>query len=149
VAVPTFDTAYFPLVISTLPPVVTEETLAALMDGQREVFARRERFAHLGDLRALSGLPNARIRQRLAQWTKEIERDSARYNVGSALVVPNALVRGGLTALSWLHQPPSPQYVGATVPECYAWCIAKLEAASVPIPQSTLAYGAHLRREIG
>ncbi len=145
VPIPVFDARAWPLVVSTLPTIVDDDTVQRLVDGHREVFARRERFVHIGDLRQLRTLPNARIRQRLADWTKSIEGESARYNVGSALVVPNAVVRGGLTALSWLYKPVSPQYYGAAVEECHAWCMARLEEAGVPISLAAREYGVKLR----
>ncbi|HEX3597591.1 MAG TPA: hypothetical protein VHU80_20925, partial [Polyangiaceae bacterium] len=76
----------------------------------------------------LAGLKMATATQRRifsAHLTRFEPHDLA-YNRGSALVVPNAVVRGLVTAVFWLKQPRFPTECFSTYDEAVAWARARL-----------------------
>src|SRR5262245_37424464 len=60
----------WPFVVSVIPPEPTEEFFAAFFVKQREILARKQLWVHLCDLRLVAKLPDARIRNMLAEESR-------------------------------------------------------------------------------
>jgi hypothetical protein len=142
-----FTTERWPLIVVTLAAAPTDEEHDQLFRDWEGVLARREKFAAITDLRSVRSVGGARQRARIAEWTRSVEQAVARYSLGHATVIKSALVRGALTAISWLHQSPAPQTYVATMLEGCDYCVEKLETHRVPVPETIRHYRAHLAKE--
>jgi hypothetical protein len=81
----------------------------------------------------------ARQRKMVADWGKAHIEQIRRVNVASAVVIESALVRGALTALTWLFEPPTPQKLVRTLREGLDFCVASLISADVMVPDNVRA----------
>lgn len=99
------DTSAWPLVIVTFRGTPRDEDWEAMFAAYDEWYRRREPFHVVNDTFALEGVPNAAQRKLIAEQAREHERMSRKWVVGSATVVRNALIRGALTAITWLAPP--------------------------------------------
>ena len=82
---------------------------------------------------------SARQRKMVADWAKQHAEQIRRVNVASAIVIESTLVRGALTALTWLLEPQTPQKHVRTLREGLDYCVASLIAAHVPVPDHVRA----------
>ncbi len=112
----------------TFPKVVTDEDLAAVFRA-REDWASRVEYpvAWIVDLSNVVKAP-ATQRKAFAEHLKRFEKHGPRWNAGSALIVPNAWLRGLVTAVFWLSPPKFPQKLFSRSLEAESWAKAKLEA---------------------
>jgi len=125
---------HWPLVV-----LVAERSLEreSLHDHEREVnalYAKKERFATLVETSAVSTMPDAATRKRLADWQNETRNEIARYNVVTATVVSSAVVRGAMTAMNWIFRPPNRQLAVATFDEGLDACVVALRAEGLALP---------------
>ncbi len=118
-----------PLYRWTFPSEATDEDLAACIRA-REDWVRRARypFAWIIDLSNVSSAP-ATQRKTLAEHLKSCETFSARWNAGSALVVPSAWLRGLTTAVFWVSPPKYPTELFSNVTEAERWANKQLAQA--------------------
>ena len=98
----------WPFVISVIPPAPDEAFFGRFFAKQAALLARKEHWVHLCDIRMVTKLPDARIRNLIAERSRQLDPLSARYTVAAAVVIDNALVRGILTAIHWISRPPAP-----------------------------------------
>ena len=97
----------------------------------------RERWAQRAMYRVawvvdLSGVLSATAQQRnlFSERFKRIEPHDRAYNQGSALIVPNAFVRGIVTAVFWLKPPSFPNQCFPDAKQAFAW--AEMPGLRVP-----------------
>ena len=57
------------------------------------------------DTTGMTAAPTARQRRSLADWQIKTQDIGNRYNLGIAMVVSSALIRGAMTAMNWLFPP--------------------------------------------
>jgi hypothetical protein len=137
---PWIDQSRAPIYELTFPKQASLEEVAALCSA-------RERWAQRANYRVawvvnLTGIMEATARQRtlFSEHLKRFEPHDVAYNQGSALIVPNAFVRGIVTAIFWMKPPLFPNECFATIEEARAWAGQQLNArASLPQtpPQKT------------
>jgi hypothetical protein len=130
---------HFPLVIITLGEEVLEDDLTMMTAAFREIFARRKKYVVITDVRGIRKLPDAKTRQRVADWWKTIAADQRIWNLGSANVVSSGPVRGALTALSWLFTSPTPQGYVPDMAAALEWAADRLREADLELPPSAAA----------
>jgi hypothetical protein len=136
-----------PLIVMTVHDNLSIDDINGLFASWQEILARKQRFAAIADVRAAHGMPSAKERAHIADWTKRIEPMSIQYSLGTANVVSSSLVRGAMTAIDWLHKPKVPQMHFSNMVEACAWCIDRLrEGGLTPSPGIT-AYQAGLLHE--
>lgn len=117
-----------PLYRWTFPEEATDEALQAC-------FEAREKWRHLAqypvawviDVSHVIKAP-ATQRKAIAEHLKRFEDYNARWNAGCALIVPNAWLRGIVTAAFWLAPPKFPNKLFSDPLEAEAWATAQLEA---------------------
>ncbi len=126
-----FDDSEFPLVRVRTPPVFDDGDFIALFRRFELNFARRERYALVLDASPVQHVPTAKQRALISAWEKDHVADTRRWNVGTALVVTSALVRGVLTALAWAVPDETPRVHVATVREAVEWCNLRLDSVGV------------------
>ncbi len=138
-ASPTFHvwTAYWPVVILQARDGATlADYQAGLEAFEREVIAQGTVYAVLTDATQISKPPPADVRRYLSEWMKRNAEGAT--SVGSVTIIGSSIVRGALTAMYWLFEPPTPQGVVGTFGEAQDWVARKLEAAGQTVPQRFL-----------
>jgi hypothetical protein len=116
---------YFPIIVATWFGSPSERAVRGYFAWLDEMLARalRERvpIVNVTDS-GLADVPTADVRRLVAELAKQWERAGAtKDRVTSCVVVDNALIRGVLRALSWLH--------GDMKSQQFATCEAALAAA--------------------
>lgn len=125
------QTDLWPFVVSTLPARFEEAELEWFMTIHDGLLARREPYVTLTDCTAIAEIPSPTVRKRIGEWNKRIEADIRRYNVATAIVMSNALVRGALTALHWIAPPPQPTEVVGRAHDGARFLLQQLERNGV------------------
>jgi hypothetical protein len=117
-----------PLYRWTFPSEATDEELSACLRA-REDWAIRARYtiAWVIDLSNITKAP-ATQRKALAEHLKRFEEFSARWNAGSALIVPRPWLRGVVTAVFWISPPKFPNEVFSEPLEAESWAKKQLAA---------------------
>lgn len=128
------DESAFPLVFINVAEGAEVRQLEEFFAAYERMLARNEPFANVTDVSRVRERPNAVVRKRLAEWTRSIESRVIRLSKGDARVVDNALIRGAMTAISWLHQHPVKQQWFGNRDEAIAWAIERLVEAGVHVP---------------
>jgi hypothetical protein len=128
------DESAFPLVFINVSEGAEVAQLEEFFAAYERMLARNEPFANVTDVSRVRSRPNALVRQRLAEWTRSIESRVVRLSKADARIVNNALIRGAMTAIGWLHQHPVKQEWFSNREEAVAWAIERLEDAGVDIP---------------
>jgi hypothetical protein len=117
----------------TFPKEGTDEELGACFRA-REDWASSAQYpvAWVIDLSNIIKAP-ATQRKAFAEHLKRFEHN-ARWNAGSALIVPNAWLRGLVTAVFWLSPPKFPNKLFSRASEAESWAKAQLEAKPAELP---------------
>jgi hypothetical protein len=135
---PWINTARAPLYTVVFPATTTDADVVSFASA-REEWATRARYpvAWVVDL---SNITNATPTQRrlFSEHLERFESHDIAYNQGSALVVPNAVLRGIVTAVFWMKRPRFPNECFATLAEATHWATAQLKKAPPP-PSSRTA----------
>src|SRR6185437_10690996 len=122
----------WPLFITVVPATFDAGDVEAYIVEVETLYRRGERFASLVDTSALSSLPGAAERRRLADWQNLTKDAIKRYNVFTAIVVRSPVMRSAMTAMNWVFRPPNEQVVVPGFAEGFLRCIDKLRAAGHP-----------------
>jgi hypothetical protein len=134
IVLPEVEDKVWPFVLSIIPPDPDVAFLDRYFAKQVELLNRKERWVHLVDIRLVVKLPDAKVRYAMAEHTKKIEEQSARYNIGTATVIKSSLVRGILTAIHWIVPPPHPFSSAATPAEGVEFLRSCLQRADMHVP---------------
>jgi hypothetical protein len=100
----------------------------AYLRGNEGLLARRERYALVVDASRAATIDSAQ-RKLQAEWMLQHDRELRTFCVGIAFVITNPLVRGALTAISWLSPMPMPTTVTERREPAVAWCRARLSSS--------------------
>ena len=133
------DATYWPLVIVVVSEILDAGSVADLIRRVDVLHQRREHFATLVDTTAVKTLPRASERQALAEWQNRTIEVIRRYNVVTATVIENSLVRGVMTAMNWVFRPPNEQVSVASFREGLSICCDRLRAAGIPLGDALAA----------
>lgn len=128
------DDESWPFVVSVMPAVPDEAFFERYFKRQAAMFERKERWVHLVDTRAVVKLPDPKVRNVITRYTDELTPLSRRYNVGTAVVISHALVRGIMTALHWVSPPRHPFSVVATPGDAIEYLAQCCARAGMPRP---------------
>lgn len=97
------------------------------------VIAPRRPYVIVTDTRSLTSIPGADVRKMLSEWMEKNAKGHT--SLGSVTIIKSSVVRGALTALYWLFEPPSPQGIASDWREAHAWAVKKFDEANVPLTQ--------------
>ncbi|MFO0549395.1 MAG: hypothetical protein U0271_13470 [Polyangiaceae bacterium] len=136
-----FDTGTPPLVVLTMRSPMVDADYAKMFVEWEAILSRRNTIVAITDARAIKDRGTPKQRAVIAEWTKRIEPLVRSYSRGHAVVVDNALVRGAMTAVSWLHKTPVPEAYFTRFDEAVDWCVLQLEKSNVAVPPSLRALG--------
>lgn len=124
-----------PWIVTTSAPVyeirfpseTSDEMLRAFCEA-REAWAKQARYAvsWVVDLSLVRSV-TATQRRIFAEHLERFEPHDVAHNRGSAIVLPNALVRGIVTAIFWIRQPKFPHKAFNDAASASAWAKSQLE----------------------
>ena len=129
-----FDVSMWPLVQVTMPATVDVADIAYLQQSYEYVFAAPTRHALIVDTTTIEQVPDAALRRKMKEFEdgrRPVIRDK---NIGSAIVLSNALVRGAYTALRWISPQPAPNKAFSNVRDAARWCIEGIVADGQEVP---------------
>jgi hypothetical protein len=126
---PWVDESRAPMYLYALPKDLTDDALRAFC-------AARERWAKIAkypvvwvvDLQNLGGA-SALQRKIFAEHLARFEYHDIAYTRGVAIVAPNTIVRGIVTAVFWLKTPQFSHKTFSARPEAVKWALAQLQSA--------------------
>jgi hypothetical protein len=125
---PWVDSSRAPLYILNFPASTTDEELIACC-AAREAWAERAHYpvAWMVDLSAIRTV-TPRQRQIFASHLGRLEQHNITYNRGAAVIVPNSILRGVVTAVFWFKPPKFPYRLFAQRQEGVLWADGQLRA---------------------
>jgi hypothetical protein len=129
-----FDVSMWPLVQVVMPAVIALADITYLQESYEHVFAAPKRHALIVDTTTIEQIPDATLRKKMKDFEdgrRPIIRDK---NIGSAIVLSNALVRGAYTALRWISPQPAPNKAFSNLRDAARWCIEGIEADGQHVP---------------
>lgn len=123
---------YAPVYVMRFPRDPDDSTLDMLC-AVRERWARHARHpcAWVADMSQLTAMPSAKQRRTFAEHLARFEPHDVAWNHGSAIVAPNALVKGALTAVFWMAPPKFPNQAFSTFEQALAWARDQLARSEV------------------
>lgn len=126
---PWIDSSRTPVYVLAFPRVLTDAELDACCIA-RERWAQKASFpvswvVDLSDIETIT----AKQRRTMGEHLARFEPHDLRHNRGSAIVVPNAFLRGIVTAVFWIRQPRFPHQSFATRAEALRWATARHETS--------------------
>ena len=119
-----------------MPPTIEVADITYLQESYEHVFAAPTRHALIVDTTTIEQIPDATLRRKMKEFEdgrRPIIRDK---NIGSAIVLSNALVRGAYTALPWISPQPAPNKAFSNVRDAARWCIEGIQADGQEVPAS-------------
>jgi hypothetical protein len=107
-------------VVVTPPAKLTDALVDTLLSELTEHLMRGEPYVLLFDL-STTAVPNAFQRRKLAEHMATHDATIRNLVRGLAIVAPNPLVRGMVTAMFWIVPPPVPSHMCGSHAEAIAW----------------------------
>ena len=129
-----FDVSMWPLVLVSMPPVMQVADIVYLQESYEHVFAAPTRHALIVDTTTIEKIPDATLRRRMKDFEDGRRPIIREKNIGSAIVLSNAAVRGAYTALRWISPQPAPNKAFSNVRDAACWCIQGIEADGQEVP---------------
>jgi hypothetical protein len=124
----TVQFAPWPLLLTVVSGTLTDADVVTLKTSNEAALQRGGRIISLVDVTQVAAVPTALQRKNYAAWRKEHFAALQRHVVAVGFAVGDRpLLRGGLTALSWLAKHPSPEAFFAGRNEALDWLHAQLE----------------------
>ncbi len=125
---PWFSNDLMPIYRWTFPKEGTDDELSASFRAREDWGARAQYpVAWVLDLSNIITAP-ATQRKAFGAHLKRFEEHNARWNAGSALIVPNAWLRGLVTAVFWISPPKFPNKFFSEPVAGERWARNQLEA---------------------
>lgn len=134
-----FDVSMWPLVVITMPPITTPADIEYMQQCYEHVFAAPTRHALIVDTISIERVPDATMRRQMKVF-EDSRRGVIRVkNIGSAIIIQNALVRGAYTALRWISPQPAPNRAFGTLEDAARWCVQWIEEDGQAVPVAAYA----------
>jgi hypothetical protein len=135
------DVSIWPLAEISMPPVMTEADIRYMQDCYEQVFAAPTRHALIVDTTTFVRVPDATQRKQMKAFEDSRRQIIREKNIGSAIIIQSAVVRGAYTALRWISPQPAPNRAFPNLREAAGWCVQGIEADGqiVPVAAYTLA----------
>ncbi|AKF11703.1 hypothetical protein [Sandaracinus amylolyticus] len=132
-ALPKVDLSTWPVLLVEMPAELSLSDVDSHFDELVAIARTRRAHVHLVDgselgPTALSPTHRKRMGERLQSLTRELEG----RRVAEAIVLPNPLLRGVMTAIHWIAPPKWPVQTFATRADALTWCQEQLAANGMP-----------------
>jgi hypothetical protein len=125
----TFHLEDFPIVtVRFTGAKAEEENFQAYLNSLHEAYKREAPFTYIFDATQAT-LPGFKYQKMQADWLKENEPLMKSYCLGTAYVIPNAMIRTVLKGIFALQQQPVPYLIAGTNEEAQQWCTKQIELA--------------------
>lgn len=138
------DTSCFPLILHTMCAGYGRDDLEYMFRTYDTLMHGKQRYAIVIHFPLDTAMMHAAERRLVADWWLPRRETIARMNVMFAMVLESSILRGALTALLWMVQPPNPCRVAASTAEGVDICIDALKAAGETLPTQVLGLRAKL-----
>jgi hypothetical protein len=112
--------------------------LACIEEVMRECARLREKCVQVTDLSSVQSMPSATQRKLAGDWVKSTLELQKAVSLGGSNVAPSSIVRGIVTAISWIQKPPTPVKYFATRREAMLQAFQWLEEGRVLLPPALL-----------
>jgi len=129
----------WPLVLITMPPVTTPADIEYMQRCYEHVFSATARHALIVDTSTIVRVPDATLRRQMKAFEDSRRAVIRVKNIGSAIIIQNALVRGAYTALRWISPQPAPNKAFATLEDAARWCVQGIEEDGQIVPVAAYA----------
>jgi hypothetical protein len=129
----TWNESAWPVVQIAFTDAKNDDHFIWVLTQFERLFARRDRYLFLIDAIKAARIPSAGARHTIGKWQNDHRADSKMWCAGGVILVSSALVRGAVTAMSWVHKPPVKQYFPPTRREGVDWCIKTAEEAGLTV----------------
>lgn len=134
-----FDVSMWPLVVLRMPPIMIEDDIHYMQQCYEHVFAAPTRHALIVDTTPFVRVPDATLRRRMKEFEDSRRPIIKEKNIGSAIIIQNALVRGAYVALRWISPQPAPNKAFPTMQEAARWCVRGIEEDGQIVPIAAYA----------
>lgn len=132
----TIDDSLFPLVEVSVRDGHRDQDFQWLLRRFERLFAQQLRYALIIDAVSLTQSLSPTGRKLVTDWQLANLHNTARWNVGTSVVISSGLIRGALTAMNWFVHQPVPMHYPATVASAVDWCVERLASEGVAVPRS-------------
>lgn len=106
-------------------------------------------YIAFADLAGLTAMPDAKIRQRVAERRAVHHEKYGARILAVVNVVDSSIIRGTLTAINWLRPVTATHHYVATRKDGMRKCVQCLEAGGIAVSESVQAYMQRLERDAG
>lgn len=135
------ETTEWPIILMVMPEhrLQDPDVQSAVMHLEQlmlECQRDKEKCVQVTDASAMTQLPPASQRKITGEWMKKTAQLQRDVSLGGANVTPSSIVRGIVTAVSWIQKPPTPVKYFATRREAMLQAFAWLEEGRVLLPPS-------------
>lgn len=134
-----FNVSMWPLAVITMPPVMTVADIEYMQVCYEDVFAAPTRHALIVDATTIVRVPDATMRRQMKVFEDSRRPIIREKNIGSAIIIQSALVRGAYTALRWISPQPAPNRAFPTLREAAEWCVQGIEEDGQIVPIAAYA----------
>lgn len=134
-----FDVSMWPMVVINMPPAMVDDDIAYMRECYEHVFAAPSRHALIVDTTRVVHVPQATMRRQLKEFEDSNRPIIREKNIGSAIVIQSALVRGAYTALRWISPQPAPNKAFSSLEAAARWCVEGIEADGQVVPIAAYA----------
>jgi hypothetical protein len=100
------------------------------------IFAAPNRHALIVDTTTIVRVPDASLRKKIKAFEDSRRQAAREKNIGSAVILEGALVRGAYTALRWISPQPAPNKAFANMQDAARWCVQGIEDDGQIVPVS-------------
>jgi hypothetical protein len=122
-----------PLLVTTVSGTLVDADIDTLRSSNEQALRNGGRLISLVDVSQIASVPTPLQRRTYAAWRRDHYDELKRHIVAVAFVVGDRpILRGGLTALSWLARHPSPEAYFAERADALQWLHERLEAVETP-----------------
>lgn len=134
-----FDVSMWPMVVIGMPPVIVDEDIAYMCECYDHIFAAPARHALIVDTTRITRVPQATMRRQLKDFEDSNRPIIRKKNIGSAIIIQSALVRGAYTALRWMSPQPAPNKAFSSMEAAARWCVEGIEMDGQVVPIAAYA----------
>jgi hypothetical protein len=136
------DAQYWPVVFATWIDEPSEGAVTRYFEANEKLLTRarssRERFVVVTDT-AHTKRPSAKVRKLIADKTNAQPKDAVELTMGSIIVVESALIRGVVTALTWILPRMKDSEILGSISEAIDRALAILDSKGVARPKGLSA----------
>lgn len=129
-----FNVSMWPLTVITMPPVTAAADIEYMQTCYEQVFAAPARHALIVDATTIVRVPDATLRKQMKAFEDSRRPIIREKNIGSAIIIQSAVVRGAYTALRWISPQPAPNRAFASLREAAEWCVQGIEEDGQIVP---------------